>query len=192
MTRTTLDSFESALLVELRAEVTKRATAGRPPVRRRMATLAAAAAVTTIAVVGVVTQRPDAAYALDRMADGDIVVTIHELSDSDGLERALAREGVVAEVTYDATSLVPSDLYSGDVRLSPIRIGTLDELMHHGAGCPIDNAIGVTVDPADDGGVTFTLARQFVASDETVLHLTTAGGSIDWMAVSVQWENSRC
>jgi hypothetical protein len=192
MTRTTLDSFESALLVELRAEVAERATGGRPPVRRRMVPLTAAAAVMTIAVVGVVTPRPDAGYALDRQADGGIVVTIHELSDADGLERALAKEGVTAEVTYDATSLVPSDLYTGDVRLSPVRIGTLEELMRHGAGCPIDNAIGVTVDPADDGGVTFTLARQFVASDETVLHLTTAGRSIDWLAVSVQWENSRC
>ena len=177
MTRATLDNFESSLLTELRTHVTERAASGpsRRPIGRRIAALAAAAAVAGVAVTGIVGLRPDAAFAVEPQAGGDVVVTVIELSDADGLERALAKEGVTAEVTYDATAVAPSDLNNGE----------------RSAVCA---PVGVVTDPTDNGGVTFTLDAAYVAAHDTVLHLTAAGGrsSDDWIAVSVVWEDSAC
>lgn len=176
MTRPTLDTFESALLAELRTHVTERVASGPPrrPIGRRIAALAAAAAVAVVAT-GVVGLRPDAAFAVERQAGGDVVVTVIKLSDADGLERALAKEGVTAEVTYDATAVTPSDLDTGE-------------------GSAVCAPLGVVTDPADNGGVTFTLDAEYVAAQDAVLHLTAAGGRSpnDWIAVSVVWEDSVC
>lgn len=177
MTSPTLDTFESALLTELRAHVTERVAPGpkRRPVGRRIAALAAAAAVAGVAATGVVGLGPDAAFAVERSAGGDVVVTVIRLSDADGLERALAQEGVTAEVTYDAAAETPSDLDNGE----------------RSAVCA---PIGVVTDPADNGGVTFTLDAEYVAAHDSVLHLIAAGGRTpdDWIAVSVVWEDSVC
>lgn len=179
MTRAVLDTFESALLAELRDHVAERSAAPSVrPFRRRLVAVAAAAAVATVAV-GAVGLRSSPAFAVQREPDGDVVVTIRQLSDAAGLERALADQGITAEVSYDARALTPSDVDHGGP--AP-RCATL---------MPAD----VLVDPADGGGFTFTLDAAFVAAHDTVLHLTTAGGPTaeDWMAVSVRWEvSSRC
>lgn len=178
MTHAHLDNFESALLNELRTHVSERQAMpvrGPRPMGRRFATIAAAAAVAGTIGTGVLSLRPDPAYAVQPQADGDIVVTIIRLSDASGLENALAQEGVTAEVTYDASATKPSALDSGGPAPS----------------CAPDNVI---VDPADNGGVTFTLAADYVASRNGILHLAAAGGGATdaWIAASVQWEGTGC
>lgn len=89
----------------LRPAVVARLTAPgpRPRSQRRrwVAGLAAAAAAATAAVVlapGGPAVSP--AYAVDREADGEVVITINRLEDEAGLETALREHGIDAEVTY--------------------------------------------------------------------------------------------
>lgn len=115
MTRAPLDSFESALLSELREVVAERSA--DPPRRRRKPLLVAAAAAATVAasvgavVFGFGTGGPapaSAAYSVSAENDGDIVVTIRRLDDAEGLEQALAEHGITAQVSYggDVTNCV--------------------------------------------------------------------------------------
>ena len=119
----------------------------------------------------IVTLRPDAAFAVERHPDGDVVITVMKLADSAGLERALAREGITAEVTYDSDAVVSTDQANG-----------ADPACWPGVG-------DVVVDPADNGGVSITLAADYVASHDGVLQLTAAGGrsADDWIGASVSW-----
>ncbi|HWM74424.1 MAG TPA: hypothetical protein VNQ53_11820 [Nocardioides sp.] len=105
-----LDSFESALLTELRAHVADRPvpdtvtepTRSRPHYRRWAAGLAVAAAAATAFVVGSAGgPATSPAYAVAQEADGDVVVTIHRLEDSEGLEAALHEKGIDAEVSFE-------------------------------------------------------------------------------------------
>ena len=106
-----LDSFETALLGELREHVATRAPAAAPsapsrrPGRRWAAGVAAAAAAATAYVVvspGWPAVSP--AYAVDQEADGDVVVTIHRLEDATGLEAALREHGIDATVSFDPST----------------------------------------------------------------------------------------
>ena len=102
--QTPLDSFEAALLAELRDHIATRVPERRPHrVRRWAAGITAAAAVATgVVVTGLGGGAgPSPAFAVEK-AGGDVVVTIHRLEDSEALEEALAREGIDAEVDYDA------------------------------------------------------------------------------------------
>ena len=111
MTHTPLDSFESALLAELRTHVAEqparqaepRGTRGR---RVRRFAVGAVAAGLAASVVGVVSLGghggASPAYAVELDGDGDVVVTVHRLDDAAGLEKALRAKGVDADVSYDA------------------------------------------------------------------------------------------
>lgn len=160
-----------AILAERRGAHTASLGPVRPPIGRRIAALAAAAAVAGAVATGIVTLRPDAAFAVERHPDGDVVITVMKLADSAGLERALAHEGIAAEVTYDSAAVVSSDQDNG-----------ADPACWPGVG-------DVIVDPADNGGVTITLAADYVASHDGVLQLTAAGGrsADDWIGASVSW-----
>jgi hypothetical protein len=109
-----LDSFESALLTELRAHVADRPlpetvpepTRSRPHYRRWAAGLAVAAAAATAFVVGSAGgPAVGPAYAVAQEADGDVVVTIHRLEDSEGLEAALHEKGIDAEVSFERITI---------------------------------------------------------------------------------------
>ncbi|WP_109507822.1 hypothetical protein [Nocardioides speluncae] len=107
MTRAPLDSFESALLSELRDTVAERSATRSQSRRRRPILVAAAAATAVAASVGAVVfglgtggPAPAAAYSVAAQDDGDIVVTIRRLDDAEGLERALAEHGITADVDY--------------------------------------------------------------------------------------------
>jgi hypothetical protein len=109
-----LDSFESALLGELRAEVTRAASVTQSPrrgtrrwLRPGLAALAATAAGTAVVIGLGVGPGSAPAYAVSHDASGDIVVTVHELRDAAGLESALRADGIDAEVTFDARPSVP-------------------------------------------------------------------------------------
>lgn len=177
MTHADLDTFETALLHELRAHVQQRASV--PVVRRTfgrsVASLAAAAAVIGAMVLASVTVRPSPAFAVERAANGDVVVTVTDWSDAEGLEQALTEQGVTADVEYLAGARHPSDLSDGGPSV----------------GCAIGEQ--VTVDPTDDAGVTFTLDAGFVSARDSVLHVIAAGGEESgWSAVSVAWNDKAC
>jgi hypothetical protein len=100
-----LDSFESALLAELRRHVAEQPVRvpARPRHRRRLVAIGAtgvAASVVTVFGLGGTGGSP--AYAVGTNADGDVVVTVHRLDDAAGLEQALAAKGIDADVSYDA------------------------------------------------------------------------------------------
>ncbi len=102
-----LDHFESALLTELREHVATRPApevVADPPRRhrRRWAVGVAVAAAAATAVVIASPGGPGAspAYAVSESADGDVVVTIHRIEDSAGLEAALREHGIDADVSF--------------------------------------------------------------------------------------------
>ena len=100
-----LDQFESALLTELRRYAAEQPAPAPVPVRRRRRLAAvslAGLAAGTAAVVGLTTLGGSPAYAVNTNADGDVVVTVHRLDDAAGLEKALAAQGIDADVSYDA------------------------------------------------------------------------------------------
>lgn len=179
MTRADLDNFESALLSELRTHVAERAAhapSSRRPLKRRMTALAAAVAAATAVLVGSLVLHPDAAFAVERQPNGDVVITIDRLPEPEALERALADKGVDAEVSYDATARMPSDLDDG-------------------SGPTCDWAPGsVIVDRAEEGAVTITLRAAWLGEHDSPLHIITAGGDHegDWIGARFQWEGTDC
>lgn len=107
-TRAPLDSFESALLSELRDVVTERSATRSQPRRRRPVLVAAAAATAVAASLsavvfgfGVGGTATASAYSVKTQSDGDVVVTIHRLEDAEGLERALRQHGLNVDVNYN-------------------------------------------------------------------------------------------
>lgn len=102
-----LDSFESALLAELRREVAEHPVTAPAPARRsrrrlRVAAVAAAgAAASVVAVFGLGGAGGSPAYAVDQNSAGDVIVTVHALDDAAGLEKALRARGIDADVSYD-------------------------------------------------------------------------------------------
>jgi len=176
-----LDTFEQTLLTELRRHISVRTperTPARSDHRRRwilgltgggLATAAGAAVALSLgAGVG-----PSAAYALESQPDGDVVVTVYDLSDASGLEHALATKGVQAEVSY-----VPGFSQSeGQTRSTA---GT------DGSACNIALA-------KVDGGLRFTLAAARIA-DGSELDIVTSGSSPTDLGspVAVTWSGGSC
>ncbi len=150
----------------------------RPAMRRRALAGAAAAAVAVTAVVaGSATVGTPAAFAVEQQGNGDITVTIHRLTDSSGLEKALGERGIDAEVTYLRTTL-PSGLDDGS---SP-------------SPCVGGQTVGAMVDPAE-GGFVVTFERSYLdAHRGSELLLTAAGGaSADgWSGMRIEWSDGRC
>jgi hypothetical protein len=111
-----LDSFESALLTELRREVAERpapvaapAVAWRPSRRLRLAAIGATGlAASLVAVFGLGSSGGSPAYAVEKNSSGDLIVTVHRLDDADGLEKALRAKGIDADVSYDADGFGPT------------------------------------------------------------------------------------
>ncbi|MGL5857534.1 MAG: hypothetical protein ACRC35_03865 [Angustibacter sp.] len=111
-----LDVFESALLRELRTLAVDNAVdsaiggVGRPAVarrpRRRLAALAATTATAASVAIGVGVAGGSPAFAVQRQADGDVVVTITRLEDADGLEEAMSDQGIPADVSYSAADMI--------------------------------------------------------------------------------------
>jgi hypothetical protein len=175
-----LDTFEQSLLNELRHHVVTRAAVQATPRRRGSIGLAAggltAGGLTAAAVVlGIATNvaGPSAAYAVESEPNGDVVVTIHDLSDADGLEGALAAKGINASITY-----VPGYTQSGGQARTPSGDA--------GAACHIELA-------KIDGGLTFTLdARPIALGSE--LDIVTSGSSPTDVGspVAVAWSAAGC
>jgi hypothetical protein len=173
----TLDTFEQSLLTELRQHVAADSTSRTPSHRRWTIGVAAgglaAAATTAIALsLGTGLIGSSAAYAVEAESDGDLVVTIHDLSDATGLEQALAAKGVSADVTY-----VPGFQQVGGQE----RTTTGDQ-----ASCRIRLA-------KVDGGLRFTLRAAQIAGGSK-LDIITSGSSASDVGspVSVAWVGGSC
>jgi hypothetical protein len=173
-----LDTFEQSLLTELQKHVVQTSAApvtSRRPQRRRTFGVIAAGVTTAAAAVaislGVGLSGPAAAYAVEAQPNGDVVVTVHDLSDPSGLESALAAEGVEADVTHVAAfSQAPG--HTDTARGSA------------------DCAIALV---KFDGGLRFTLGASQVGS-AAVLDIVTSGSRSDDVTspVAVTWSGGAC
>ena len=148
-----LDSYETALLSELRGEVRRRALspAAAPaprPVRRRLVLAGASVAAVAAAVTVPLALGGSPAYAVSPNSDGSVTVTIQRAEDAAGLQQALADNGVAARVDY-----VPSGYACDPSRFTPAS----------------GEASGpVSVQRAGDG-LTFTVPRVMGAAGRTLV-----------------------
>jgi hypothetical protein len=172
-----LDTFEQSLLTELRRHVATRTA----PVRHTRRTVAlvtggavAAGAAAFAIAVGTSVASPTAAYAVESQPDGDVVVTVHDLSDPSGLENALAAKGVHADITY-----VPGFVQSP---------GTQGHV-----STPVDPAACDITLAKVDGGLRFTLGAAEIASG-SVLKIVTSGSTASDVhsPVEVVWSGGSC
>jgi hypothetical protein len=171
-------AWSAATLQRILASPPAETTPVRRTGRGRVRVVAAAAVAAALSVVvGLVTTGSPAAFAVEQASDGDLVITIHRLTDSGGLERALGERGIDADVTYLRTAL-PSDLDDGSGP-SP---------------CAAGDTVGALVDP-DEGGFTITFERSYLEAHRGAeLLLTVAGGrsADDWSGMNVEWSDGRC
>ena len=89
-------------------------TPARRTVRRRLVLAGASVAAVAAAVTVPLALGGSAAYAVSPNSDGSVTVTIQRPEDADGLQRALAANGVNAEVDY-----VPSGYVCDPARFTP-------------------------------------------------------------------------
>ena len=187
-TRAPLDTFETALLGELREHVAARSTTSTAPTpwRRRLAVAVAVAAT----AVGGLALRPDPAFAVDAK-DGDIVVTISSLEDADGLEEALANKGVTADVDYEAEVQPPPEDRT-DREEHATKSGEAEKGLspkpeeQHTDGC----MTSISTSMSDDA-VTFRFPKAAADSD-AVLKITTAGSADGPSSIAIRWEGDPC
>jgi hypothetical protein len=112
---TELDSFDRALLTELRLIAAEGAPAPVRRTRKRWAYAGTGVAAAAVTAFGLTTLGSPSAYAVDEQGDGDIVITIHELDDADGLEQALAEHGIEADVDYRSDGLQATVIEAPDL-----------------------------------------------------------------------------
>lgn len=103
-TRRSLDSYESALLDELKAQVALQAAAEPAPAparaRRRVLGLSLGGVVAAgVTALGVSTLMPNPAFSVTEH-NGELTVKVNRLEGADRLEAALAEHGVTADITF--------------------------------------------------------------------------------------------
>jgi hypothetical protein len=187
---TDLDTFETALLAELRSVV-----ADRPRRRARTLTLGGVAASVAAAVgIGLAVGGSSPAFAVHQQADGDVVVTINRLDDAKGLEQALAAQGVTADVDYTQ----PIKMHTTDGRMLdaiPFKSTKRQVVIQRGVpeGSDFDCAFGrggyVTLE-ATDGGYVLVIPHESVLAD-TPLHITTAQSG-DHGTLALSYYDGQC
>lgn len=200
-----MNTFESSLLTELREHVATRSDAvparNRRSKRLRWSALPVGAATAASAVAFVLLQSPAAAYAVDKSANGDVVVTIDRLSDAAGLQNALRADGINAYVNYDANlTLTPpppgavTDTHSENGSQSSPTFtseGGPGQPSHGMAvageaqnGCGPAGPVNVSVTPSS---VTFTIDASDIG-DSATLYITTGGSQTGFSALQIRWE----
>ncbi|GAB2959180.1 hypothetical protein ACFMQL_11445 [Nonomuraea fastidiosa] len=90
--------FEERVLMDLKAEIERRAARRRR--NRRLYASGAVAAVAAAVAVAVPSLTVAPAYAVSTNADGTVRVEINEFKDADKLERDLMANNVRADITY--------------------------------------------------------------------------------------------
>jgi len=159
-----LDQFESSLLTELRAHVSDEAFASPKRTSRGWVAGMAVVVVAAVAASLVTLAGPTStAFAVGPAPDGDVVVHVYRLEDAAGLERALARAGVKAMVSYNEA--VPPWL-----RGTPNPQGVGDDEPDYTpkpGSCTVMSTLG-------EDGVTLQIPAIAVGSD-SVLQIALAG-----------------
>ena len=197
---TELDTFETALLTELRSTVADRAPKRQ---RKRKLTLSAVAASAAAAVgISLAVGGSSPAFAVHREADGDISVTINRLDDAAGLESALAAQGVTADVDYNhpivmkttdgrTLDVVPLTGTEGSPAPHPASGALVQRGVAEGEDfdCNFGKGGYVTLDAVDDG-YRVTIPRESVLAD-TPLEITTATSS-GHGTLAVSFYDGRC
>lgn len=193
-----LDDFESALLADLRAVVTDRRPARR---RTRVLTLGGmAASAAAVVGAGLAVGGSSPAFAVHHQADGDVVVTINRLDDSAGLERALAAQGVTADVDYahpvlmktadgKTVNVVPFATHKGKV--SGSKVGAVPRIVIQRGSAegerPLNCSFGkggfVALD-AKGGAYVLTIPRESVLADTPLKIVTATSEGHGTLAVS--------
>gem|GEM_PF-7025774 len=183
---TGFDSFDRALLTELRQVAAEGAPAPVRRTRKRWALSAAGLAAAGATAVGFTTLGSSSAYAVDETDSGDIVITIHELDDASGLEDALADHGIEAEVDYDA------DGFGSEPETDDLELPDGAEVDQAVPGVPptdgpcggFDDMPFTTALNSDDYVITIPADSVLLDSD-TVLRITTAG-DVDAQAAGLE------
>jgi hypothetical protein len=158
--------FEHRLLVELRQAVAERPApevVALPRSHRRRPLLfagtATAAAAATAALLTLTSGGVAPAFAVDRQTNGDVSVTINQLSDAQGLQSQLRAAGINAEVDYTP---------AGKACRQPR--GRMAPPPNGGPG-----VVGVRVNGASSTS-TFTISRNMVGPGQTMV-IATSGGT---------------
>lgn len=203
MTDSEFDSFDRALLTELRQVAAEPAAAPVRRTRKRWAYVGTGVAAAAVTAFGLTSLGSPAAYAVDETGDGDIVITIHELDDADGLEQALAERGIEADVDYRADSgpqvlgvdpppggaeLDESESFEAGVEARTEEIGPEIEPDHAVAGEPPAGPCGgfddmpFDTDLTSDDYVITIPADSVLRESDAVLRITTSGDLEDQVA----------
>lgn len=200
-----LDSFDAALVGELRQVVVdRRAPQTSVRRRRRPAVVVAGVAAATAAVFGLTSLGgTSAAFAVDRTDSGAIQISIHRLDDAAGLEKALAGYGIDAKVDYQPMSSTPGSSGNGVgapeiSQADPSGSGTTQEGSSSAAtgatgstpstGGALDSACGDPENPpltadlqGDDYVITIPKGSALTKAD-SALRITTTGNIADSVA----------
>lgn len=167
-----LDTFETRLLTELKAEVNARATDAEPhrlpTVRRRSRRLwyvPATGAAAAVAIALVVTlARPAPAYAVTGGNGEEITVTVTRLEGPEALQAALRERGVPSDIHYlpSDTKCLPGRYTEVDTSGSSLSVGS--------------NLFEVTIPPGAVGpGDTFVLSAAVTPSGYGVRAIVSYG-----------------
>lgn len=156
--------FEHRLLAELRqvvAECSAPEVVPSPRSHRRrlllLASTATAAAAAAAALLTVTSGGVAPAFAVDRQANGDVSVTINQLSDAHGLQSRLRAAGINAEVDYTPAGKACRQPRG---RVAP-----------PSSGGPAVAGVRVA-----GGSTTFTISRNMVGPGQTLV-IATSGGT---------------
>ena len=156
--------FEHRLLAELRQVVAERPApevVTVPPSHRRRPLLfagtATAAAAATAVLLTVTSGGVAPAFAVERQANGDVSVTINQLSDAQGLQSQLRAGGINAEVDYTPAGKACRQPRG---RTAP----------------PSSSGPGVAGVRVNGGSTTFTISRNMVGPGRTLV-IATSGGT---------------
>lgn len=214
-----MNSFETALLNELRRIVTEHAER-RPhhPLASRLrrpgfiAVPVGVAGAAAAAVVGLgALSGATAAYAVTTASSGDVVVTINSLSDASGLQSALRANGIDAIVNYDANGSSPPPIPAGSGAVdggssasgrAPAGTGpapVTSQSNHQGSssasgagGAGSSTSTGpapLEIHLSGNGPDTITIPAADVHNGY-VLHITTSGSSASGLAaLQFDWTN---
>lgn len=126
-----LDSFETALLTQLRERVEYQPVPRPRRSRSRLLIAAGAVLAAAAAIVVVPGLSTPAAYSVQEGNAGTITVEVRRLEDAQGLESELAKYGVAADVTYlpRRQECAPGRYTSVDRRLPGMEVSIGSQLL---------------------------------------------------------------
>lgn len=202
-------TFEDRLLEQLQHVVAERPAIAAPMPRRvprRRLVLAGAGCAATVAAIAIAAGSGGAtteAYAVEARPDGDVEVSINELSNAEGLESKLAASGVPAVVDFDpadraaCSGTAPPKSATGNDDVDSLQAyetaggGVWTELpgkpwADPSAHTKKENATGDLSNTAvaEAGGIRFLVDPALIQSGEKLV-ITTSDGTVKTLRMTV-------